>query len=117
MTDSFRGNIENLTLNNKNYRKVVSTTSNMQVVVMSLKEGEEIGMEVHRKTSQFIRVESGKASAVVGNSSYRLHDGDFIVVPPNVKHNVKNTGKDPLKLYTIYTPPEHSKGLIQKNKD
>lgn len=114
---TFRGNIENLTINNNNYRKVIHTTKNMQLVLMSLLPGEEIGMEVHKKTSQFIRLEGGKATAIIRGKYFYLKDGDSIIVPPGSKHNVISTGKTPLKLYSIYTPPEHAKKMIQKYKD
>jgi mannose-6-phosphate isomerase-like protein (cupin superfamily) len=114
---AFRANIERLTLKNTYYRKVLYTTKNMQLVVMSIPPGEEIGMEVHRNTSQFIRVEKGKAKAVVGNHKYYLKDGDIIIVPPGKKHNVINYGKKDLQLYSIYTPPEHPKKTKQRHKD
>jgi mannose-6-phosphate isomerase-like protein (cupin superfamily) len=113
---AYKGNIERETLNNTFYRKVLHTTKNMQLVVMSLNPKEEIGMEVHKKTSQFIRVESGTASAVIGKKKYRLKEDDVIIIPPNTKHNVINTGPEDLKLYTIYTPPEHARQLRQRHK-
>ena len=113
---SYKGNIEKLTLLNKNYRKVVHTTSTMQLVVMSLESGDEIGSEIHEKTSQFIRIEEGNAKAIVKGKISYLKDGDCVIIPPGFKHNIINTGKSNLKLYTIYTPPEHPKKLIQKYK-
>jgi mannose-6-phosphate isomerase-like protein (cupin superfamily) len=113
---AFRGNIEKLTLKNTYYRKVIHTTSNMQLVLMSLKSGEEIGMEVHPHTSQFIRIESGRAMALIAGKRYYLRDGDAIIVPPNTKHNVINRGDDRLQLYSIYTPPEHPPDRKQRQK-
>lgn len=113
---AFRGNIERLTLRNNNYRKVLHTTKNMQLVVMSLNPGEEIGVETHPKTSQFIRVEAGNATVTIGRSTYRLKDGDSVVIPPGSRHNVVSTGRKDLKLYTIYTPPEHPKNTRMRYK-
>ena len=113
---SVKVNIEKLTLSNKNYRKVLHTTRNMQLVVMSLQSGQEIGAEIHKETSQFIRIESGNAKAIIKGKTFYLKDGDCVIIPPGFKHNIINTGKDDLKLYTIYTPPEHPKKLIQKYK-
>jgi|SRR3972149_10146649 len=108
---AFKGNIETLTLKNKFYRKVLYTVSHsLQLVVMSLKPQEDIGMEKHPSTSQFIRVEKGKGIAIIKNKLYHLKNGDSIIIPPNTYHNIINTScKNPLKLYTIYTPPEHPK--------
>ncbi len=88
----------------------------MQLVVMMIKPGEEIGMEKHLHTSQFIKVESGKAKAIIGDEKYYLKDGDAVIIPPKIYHNIINRGKSNLHLYTIYTPPEHPKKLKQKNK-
>jgi quercetin dioxygenase-like cupin family protein len=111
-------NLEKLTLANNNYRKVINTTPNMQLVLMSLKPGVEIGSEIHPKTSQFIRVEGGKCVAEFGGKKYSLKDGDSIVIPPNTKHNIwcSKSSKEDAKLYTIYTPPEHKPGTIQIEK-
>jgi mannose-6-phosphate isomerase-like protein (cupin superfamily) len=113
----FFGDIEKLTLKNDNYRKVVGTTTNMQLVLMSLEPLQEIGFEIHQHTTQFFRIEQGHGKAIVGTESYILHDGSALVVPPNTRHNIINTSDtDKLKLYTIYTPPEHEKECIQKLK-
>lgn len=104
----FSTNIENATLRNNRFRKVLYTTPTMQLVLMSLKPGEEIGSEVHPYTTQFIRVESGSGIAIMGNERKRLRDGISVVIPPGTRHNVTNTSKtEPLKLYTLYSPPEH----------
>lgn len=112
----YKANIEKQTLKNNNYRKVISTTTNMQLVLMSIEEGEEIGLEKHRNASQFIRVESGTAKAIVGKSKFFLKDGDAIIVPPNTLHNIINTGAEPLKIYTVYSPPQHGKNTVEKIK-
>ena len=103
----YRENIENLTLVNNNYRKVLYTTPNMQLVVMNIRKGDEIHQETHKNTTQFIRVESGKGGNK-GFKTLRLYDGICVIVPPNTKHYLKNSGEDDLKLYSIYSPPEHN---------
>jgi mannose-6-phosphate isomerase-like protein (cupin superfamily) len=111
----YKSNIEKDTLKNKNYRKVLYT-GDFQLVLMSLIPGQEIGNEVHPHTTQFIRVEKGSGMAYVGENSYRLKDGDAIVIPAGKWHNVV-AGKKGLKLYTIYSSPEHAKNLVQKVKN
>ena len=112
----FHGNIDKQTRKNKYYRKVVFTSKNMQLVFMSLPYGTEIGSEIHKKTSQFIRVESGKGRAIINSKSLVLKKDFAVLIPPNTKHNIINTGRKPLKLYTIYTPPEHPKNKVEKIK-
>ena len=112
----FRGNIEKLTLHNNNYRKVLNTTKYSQLVLMSIPPKEEIGMETHPKTTQFIRVEDGRAHVIIGRKHFYLKDGDAIVIPPRKRHNIISTGRKPLKLYSIYSPPEHPSGLVKKTK-
>ena len=121
MTNIFYDNIEKSTISNNNYREVQYTPpGGMQFVLMSVKPGEEIGMEVHKKHDQFIRIEEGKGELQIKNNNkitkYDLYDGIGVIIPSNTYHNVINTGKKPLKLYNIYTPPEHKQGLIQKDK-
>jgi len=120
---AFVVNIEEETTSNKNYRKVLYTSSNlngMQLVVMSLKPEEEIGMEKHSSTDQFIRVEQGEATVVIGKTKhlyYTLKASDAVVIPAGTWHNIINSNsRYSLKFYTIYTPPEHKDLLIQKNK-
>ena len=113
----FSGNIEELTLNNKNYRQVLSTTTNLQLVLMSLLPGQDIGAEVHPHTSQFIRVESGQGVAVIEGKKYRMNDGDVVVVPAGANHNIINLShNDRLQLYAIYSPPEHPPNTLQLTK-
>jgi mannose-6-phosphate isomerase-like protein (cupin superfamily) len=115
-------NIEEETLRNKNYRKVLYTSSNLygiQLVVMSIKRDEEIGMEKHSGVDQFIRVEEGEATVIIGKVKkeyHTLHPTDAVVIPAGTWHNVINTGSKMLKLYSIYTPPEHKDGTVQKTK-
>ena len=108
-------NIENATVRNTYYRKVISTNKFQQVVVMSLNKGEDIPLEVHNG-SQFFRVESGTGVAKVGNKSYRLRDGIALVVGPGQKHVITTTSAKPLKLYTIYSPPQHKRGAISRRQ-
>lgn len=113
----YHDNIEKSTLENKNYRQVLYTTSKMQLVLMSIRPGEDIGMEVHPKVSQFFRFEKGKGKAIINNKEYPVSDGMAIVIPPNVQHNIINTHPtEPLKLYSIYTPPQHPSKTLQPFK-
>jgi mannose-6-phosphate isomerase-like protein (cupin superfamily) len=112
----FKANIEKLTLNNRYYRKVLHTTPQQQLVLMNLKPHEEIGMEKHSYITQFIRVEDGTGKAIINKREYRLKDGDALVIPPNTTHNII-AGKIGLKLYTIYSPPEHDSNTIILNKE
>ena len=113
----FSINIEKETFKNTNYRKVLYTTPHNQLVVMSLKPKEDIGFEVHKKTAQFIRVESGNGKAIIGEKEYSIKDGFSIIIPAGVKHNIINTSKtDELKLYTVYSPGTHPDGIVEKNK-
>ena len=116
-TEAFAQNIEKITIKNKNYRAVIYTLPNFQLVLMSLKPGDEIGMEIHPNTTQFVRVEKGKGIAIINDITYILSDGAAVVVPPGSRHNIVNTSVDEdLKLYTIYTPPEHPSNRLQINK-
>lgn len=113
----FSGNIETLTNKNKNYRKVLYTSNNVQLVMMNLKPNEEIGMEIHKKIDQFIRIEKGTGVAIIDGHQHKLTDGSALIIPMNTKHNIINTSKTKhMTLYTIYSPPEHKDGLIQKIK-
>lgn len=110
----YKTNLESKTLSNSYYRKVLYTNKQMQLVVMSLQPKEEIGMEVHRG-SQFIRVESGSGSAIINQKRYILNRDSSIVIDAGSSHNII-AGKDGMKLYSIYTPPEHKDGTIHKHK-
>lgn len=110
------GDLNKLTLENKNYRKVILTTKQQQLVLMSLKPKEEIGLEQHNNTTQFIRVEKGTATVYLDDKKIKLKREDFIIIPPKTKHNLINTGSGDLKIYNIYSPPEHPENLVQKNK-
>jgi mannose-6-phosphate isomerase-like protein (cupin superfamily) len=115
---AFRIDIEKATLKNTAYRKVLQTTPQSQLVLMSIPYGDDIHQEVHTSTTQFIRIESGSGVAYVDDNRHILKDGVVIVIPPGKRHYIKNTGSKPLKLYSIYSPPEHPEGLIQmRNPD
>ena len=114
----FFGSIESLTLKNDYFREVLFTGKHCQLVVMCLQPGEEIGNEVHADVDQFFRVESGEAKFVLnGAEEFIAHGSDAAVVPAGTHHNVINTSKtDPLKLYTVYSPPNHPDGTVHKTK-
>lgn len=109
-------NIEKLSLENENFRQVLYTTKNSQLVVMSLLPGEDIGEEIHQ-LDQFIRCESGKGKAILDGVEYEISDGFVIFVPSGAKHNIINNSLEkPMKLYTLYSPPNHRDGVIHKTK-
>jgi mannose-6-phosphate isomerase-like protein (cupin superfamily) len=113
----FKSNIENETLGNSDFRRVLYTGKHSQLVLMSLRPGEEIGEEVHKTVDQFFRFEKGEGTVSIDNVKHRVADGDAVIVPAGAKHNVINTSKTAeLKLYTIYSPPEHQDGTIRKTK-
>lgn len=114
----FLGNIEDLTLQNEYFRKVLYTAQRAQLVVMSIKPRGEIGMEVHEVVDQFLRVESGEGKVIMNGEERSVKDGDAFVVPAGTQHNVINTSLEhPLKLYTIYSPPHHKDGTVHKTKE
>lgn len=111
------GNIEKETLANTNFRRVVFTGKYAQLVVMSLLPNEEIGTEVHATVDQFFRVDAGEGKVVMNGEEHTIGNGDAIVVPAGTEHNVINTSaSQPLKLYTIYTPPQHKDGTVHATK-
>lgn len=109
-------NIEKKSEDNNNFREVVFTSGKMQLVVMSLLAGEDIGEEVHENVDQFIRVESGEGVAVLDGEESSISDGFAVVIPAGTKHNIINRGGEAMKLYTIYTPPQHRDGTIHVTK-
>lgn len=114
----FVGNIEELTLSNNNFRQVIYTGQHAQLVVMSLAPSEDIGMEVHPTTDQFLRIEKGEGKVIMNGEEHSIKDGSAIVVPAGTEHNVVNTSSEnPLKLYTIYSPSHHKDGTIHKTKE
>lgn len=114
----FVTNIEKDTQENNFFRKVIFTAEHSQLVLMTLKPGEEIGEEVHNTLDQFFRFESGEGKVVMDGMESNVGDGFAAVVPAGTKHNVINTSSDkPLKLYTIYSPPNHQDGTIHQTKE
>ncbi len=112
----FIDDIEALTLGNDAFRRVVYTGKEMQLVLMTLGPGEEIGEEVHEDRDQFFRVEGGTGEVTIDGRKTKIEDATAIVVPAGARHNVKNTGTEPLKLYTIYAPPEHAEGTVHRTR-
>ena len=110
----FKDNIEDLTLQNENFRKVLYTASHSQLVLMSLKPNEEIGLEVHEDNDQFFRFESGEGQVIIDGN---VEDGAAVIVPAGAEHNVVNTSStQELKLYTIYSPAHHKDGIVRATK-
>jgi mannose-6-phosphate isomerase-like protein (cupin superfamily) len=114
----FSGNIEKMTLENSDFRHVLYTGKHSQLVLMSLKPKEEIGMETHPDNDQFFRFEKGTGKVVIDGNEYDITDGSAIVVPAGALHNVTNASEnDDLKLYTIYSPAHHEDGVIRATKE
>jgi len=113
----FLQNIEKLTLQNTYFRQVLYTGQHTQLVIMSLLPNEEIGTEVHAIVDQFLRVEAGEGKVIMNGEERVIRDGDAFVIPAETTHNVINTSADqPLKLYTLYSPPHHKDGIVHKTK-
>jgi len=114
----FSGNIEQLTLDNTNFRQVLYTSQHGQLVVMSLRPGEEIGVETHTENDQFFRFEAGEGLVRIDGNEYPVHDGSAIIVPSGAEHNVINTSDSTdLKLYTLYMPPHHKDGIVRATRE
>ena len=113
----FVSNIEKETLENENFRKVLYTGKHSQLVLMSLKPNEEIGMEVHQDNDQFFRIEKGMGKVIIDGNEYEVKDGSAIIIPAGAQHNVINVSDaDELKLYTIYSPAHHQDGVVRATK-
>ena len=112
----FVDDIEKLTEDNTDFRRVLYKGKNMQLVLMSLKTGEEIGEEVHDDRDQFFRVEMGKGEVLIDGKRHAVEADDAIIVPAGARHNVVNKGTEPLRLYTLYAPPEHKDGTVHVTK-
>ncbi len=111
-------NIEKETLGNVNFRKVLYTAKYSQLVLMSLKPKEEIGMEVHPDNDQFFRFEKGQGKVIIDGNEYNVSDGSAVIVPSGSQHNVINISEtEPLKLYTIYSPAHHKDGVVRLTKE
>ncbi len=112
----FVDDIEEMTEKNANFRRVVYTGKQLQLVLMSLKPGEDIGEETHPNRDQFFRIEKGKGEISIDGNKTKITSDFAIVVPAGARHNIKNTGEKPLKLYTLYGPPEHVDGTVHVTK-
>lgn len=113
--EGYVANIEKLALENENFRKVLYTDSKLQLVLMSLLPGEEIGEEVH-DVDQFLRIEKGVGRVILNDREYDITDGSAIVVPVGTKHNIINSGSGEMKLYSLYIPPHHRDGVVHRTK-
>jgi len=112
----FIGDIEDRTGNNRDFRRVLYTGSQLQLVVMTLEPGEEIGEEIHEGTDQFFRIEEGMGEAVIDGRATPIENGMAVLVPAGARHNIRNTGRHLLKLYTLYAPPEHEDGTVHPSR-
>lgn len=115
MKKGYKENIEELTLSNANFRKVLYTGAHCQLVLMSLLPNEDIGMEVHPDNDQFFRFESGEGKVIINETEYSVKDGDAVIVPAGASHNVV-AGGEGLKMYTIYSPSHHKDGIERATK-
>lgn len=113
----FQGDIKKIAKENKNFRKVIYTGGKSQLVVMSLLPNEDIGMEVHSDVDQILFFVEGSGEAIVAGKTWKVKQGDVVFVPAGTQHDFKNIGKDDLKLYTTYSPPEHADGTIHRTKE
>ena len=110
-------NIEEVTVANEDFRRVLYTGQNLQLVLMTLKPGEEIGEETHEDRDQFFRVEEGEGTVYIDGAPNKVRDDFAVIVPAGARHNVVNDGSAPLRLYTLYGPPEHKDKVVHKTKD
>jgi mannose-6-phosphate isomerase-like protein (cupin superfamily) len=116
MKRGYCDDIEKRTIENEDFRRVLYTGEHLQLVLMTLQPGEEIGEEVHPDGDQFFRVEEGSGAIDIDGRENRVEDDFAVVVPAGARHNVRNTGSSPLRFYTIYGPPEHKDGVVQATK-
>ena len=113
----FVAHLESETEKNTDFRRVLYTGRNSQLVLMSLEPGEEIGAEVHKDRDQFFRFESGEGAVFIDGARHNVRGGDGVIVPAGARHNVVNTSKkEKLRIYTIYSPPEHQDGVVRRTK-
>ena len=112
----FHDDIERRTTSNEDFRRVLYTGGHMQLVLMTLQPGEEIGAEVHADRDQFFRIEQGSGAVDIDGVENRVEEDFAVIVPAGARHNVRNTGDAPLRLYTIYGPPEHKDKVVQRTK-
>ena len=116
MKRGFCDDIEDLTEENDDFRRVLYTGQHLQLVLMTLQPGEEIGEEVHADRDQFFRIEEGQGVIDIDGRANEVEDDIAVIVPAGARHNVRNTGEEPLHFYTIYGPPEHKDGIVQATK-
>ena len=116
MKRGFCDDIEELTEENEDFRRVLYTGKHLQLVLMTLQPGEEIGEEVHDDRDQFFRIEEGEGVIDIDGKENEVEDDIAVIVPAGARHNVRNTGDEPLRLYTLYGPPEHKDGVVQSTK-
>lgn len=116
MKRGYCDNIERQTVENEDFRRVLYTGRNLQLVLMTLQPGEEIGEEVHEEIDQFFRIEEGEGVIDIDGRENRVEDDFAVIVPAGSRHNVRNIGSAPLRLYTLYGPPEHKDGVVQSTK-
>jgi len=116
MKRGYCDDIQKRTIENEDFRRVLYTGGHLQLVLMTLQPGEEIGEEVHSDRDQFFRIEEGKGAVDIDGQENRVEDDFAVIVPAGARHNVRNTGSAPLRLYTIYGPPEHKDGVVQATK-
>ena len=117
MKKGYKNNIEKLTLENNNFRKVLYTGAHNQLVLMALKPGEEIGLEIHKDNDQFFRFEKGEGKVFIDGNEYAVGDGDAVIVPAGAEHNVVNISQtEALKLYTIYSPAHHKDCVMRATR-
>ena len=113
----YNDNIEKITKENNNFRKILYTSKHSQLVVMSLLPNEEIGMETHRENDQFFRFEQGEGKCIIDGNEYKLKSGTALIVPAGAQHNIINTSStESLKMYTLYSPPHHKDGIVRATK-
>ena len=116
MKRGYCDDIEKATVENEDFRRVLYTGEHMQLVVMTLQPGDEIGEEVHPDRDQFFRIEEGQGAIDIDGRENRVEDDFAVIVPAGARHNVRNTGSGPLRLYTLYSPPEHKDQVVQSTK-
>lgn len=114
--NGFIGNIEDQAKENRDFRRVLHTGVHLQLVLMTLSPGEEIGEEVHEHTDQFFRVEAGKGEVSINGEEAGIRSDTAILVPAGARHNIRNTGHSPLRLYTLYAPPQHPEGTVHRTR-
>lgn len=112
----FVNDIEDMTEQNSDFRRVLYTGKQLQLVLMAIEPGEDIGEEVHPDRDQFFRIEDGKGEVWIDGTGTKIESDSAVLVPAGARHNIRNTGREPLKLYTLYAPPEHADGTVHATK-